>query len=132
MPVRVGADKREWNKSASGIGKACALAFAKNGACGIVVADIDLDAANVLAAECNLQFQEQHRSTVGGSGIVAPFAHAVSIDVTDSASVACATEYAAQKLGRMDYCVNAAGVSLSPVSFLLCTHAWVGGPCRGP
>lgn len=86
---------------ASGIGKACALAFARYGARGIVVADIDLGAAKCLAAEC---------MNAAANGDIQ--VEAAEIDVTLEDSVSNATSFASRTLGRIDYCVNSAGVSV--------------------
>lgn len=86
----------------NGIGKACALLFAKEGAAGVMIADLDADAGGLVAAECravatNVEFQ------VGG----------IHVDVTREASVKHATAQTVQAFGRIDYCVNCAGVSSS-------------------
>lgn len=85
---------------AGGIGEACALAFAKQGAGGIVVSDVDVDLARRIAEGC--------RAVATAEGFRA---EGLKIDVADEASVSRATEHASSALGRIDYCVNAAGVS---------------------
>jgi NAD(P)-dependent dehydrogenase (short-subunit alcohol dehydrogenase family) len=85
-----------------GIGKACALLFAKEGAAGVMIADLDADAGGLVAAECravatNLEFRVE----------------GIHIDVTLEASVKHATAQTLQAFGRIDYCVNCAGVSSS-------------------
>ena len=67
-----------------------------------MVADLDVDAGRKVAAECkaiaiNAEFQGEH----------------VQIDVTQEVSVQNATARAMQAFGRIDYCVNSAGVSAS-------------------
>ncbi|KAK3356014.1 NAD(P)-binding protein [Neurospora tetraspora] len=86
---------------ASGIGKACALAFARYGARGIIVADLTLEAASAVAAEC--KSLAAHPSFL---------AEAVAVDVTREESVHEAIAYAHQILGRIDYAVNSAGVGV--------------------
>lgn len=88
---------------ASGIGRACALAFARYGTAKMVIADIDMEAAGAVAAECR-------QAAPSRSGFSAD---AVSIDVRQEDSVNSALALAARTLGRIDYCVNAAGVSTS-------------------
>ncbi|KAI1116260.1 NAD(P)-binding protein [Nemania sp. NC0429] len=82
-----------------GIGKACALAFAKHGAQAIIVADINPDVAEAVVHE---------------SKALAAFpgfrAAAHTVDITSSSSVDDLIAYASQFLGRIDYCVNAAGL----------------------
>ncbi|KAK3395750.1 hypothetical protein B0T20DRAFT_44584 [Sordaria brevicollis] len=86
---------------ASGIGKACALAFARYGVRGIVVADLTLEASSAVAAECkSLSTNPEF------------LAEAVAIDVTDEKSVHEAVEHAHRILGRIDYAVNSAGVGV--------------------
>ena len=67
-----------------------------------MVADLDVDAAGNTAADCkavatNADFQVEQ----------------VHIDVTQELSVQNATAQAMQSFGRIDYCVNSAGVSPS-------------------
>jgi len=96
------ADTRDVETTGGGIGKACALLFAKEGAAGVMVADLDADAASNVAAECravaiNVEFRVEQ----------------VHVDVTLEASVQHATAQTVQAFGRIDYCVNCAGVSSS-------------------
>jgi len=85
----------------SGIGKVCALAFAKEGAAGVIVADIDLDAAQQVAAASETQATN------------AKFmAKAVHTDVTQEESVKLVTTQMQQWFGRIDYCVNCAGIGV--------------------
>ncbi|KAI6262087.1 putative secondary metabolism biosynthetic enzyme [Pyricularia oryzae] len=105
---------------ASGIGRACALAFARRGVSGLVVADVDLQAAESLAAEC--------RAEAGSAGTADALgcAEATRVDVADERSVELAVSFARRVLGRVDYCVNSAGIGVklaneiadaSPVEF---------------
>ena len=86
----------------SGIGKACAMLFAKEGAAGLMVADQDVNAAGNVAAEC--------KAVATKTEIQVDQVH---IDVTQESSVQNATAQAMQTFGRIDYCVNSAGVSYS-------------------
>jgi NAD(P)-dependent dehydrogenase (short-subunit alcohol dehydrogenase family) len=74
---------------ASGIGRALADAFA---AAGARVAVLDLTGAEQAAAE------------LGGGAV------ALTADVTDDAAVAAAFAEAAERLGRLDFLVNSAGI----------------------
>jgi 3-hydroxyacyl-CoA dehydrogenase/3-hydroxy-2-methylbutyryl-CoA dehydrogenase len=76
---------------ASGLGRATAQALAKAGA-RVAVLDRNLAAA---------------RAVVAGAGDAML---AVQVDVGDRASVAAAIDEVAQTLGRIDICVNAAGI----------------------
>jgi gluconate 5-dehydrogenase len=73
----------------SGIGRALADAFT---AAGATVAVLDLTRADAAAAE------------LGGGAI------ALTADVTDEAAVAAAFAEAAERLGRLDFLVNSAGI----------------------
>lgn len=84
----------------SGIGRACAVLLAKEGASGVVVADLDIDAARDTIAECqttaiNTQFQSR----------------AVLVNVTQEDSVRSLFSEMVLAFGRIDYCVNCVGVS---------------------
>ncbi|KAI1467747.1 NAD(P)-binding protein [Daldinia caldariorum] len=85
----------------SGIGEACAFAFAQEGAAGIVVADIDLEAAERVVKKSS------------ASALTANFkAKAVEVDVTSDDSVKRAIEETVAFFGRIDYCVNCAGIGV--------------------
>lgn len=80
---------------ASGIGRACALRFAEEGA-SIVVADLNLDRAEVVASEI---------LAAGGQ------ATAVEVDTTSAASTQAMIAHAVDVFGRIDTSVAAAGIS---------------------
>lgn len=84
----------------SGIGRECALAFAFAGVTGVVFADRNFNAAQD-AAESSHQ--------VAKSASYHPLA--VAVDVTNRGSVDAMVSQTLGKFGRIDYCVNAAGVS---------------------
>jgi short-subunit dehydrogenase involved in D-alanine esterification of teichoic acids len=91
--------------TASGIGRGCALALVRHGARGIIIADLNLEAARSVAEEC--------RSSVPTTKIGDPVeivVEAVQVDVTKEASVEALFQTTTGKLGRIDYCVNSAGV----------------------
>ncbi|KAL4995503.1 hypothetical protein BDV10DRAFT_196666 [Aspergillus recurvatus] len=83
-----------------GIGRACALTLAKDGVAGILIADIDTTAAAETASRCrnvatNADFRVQ----------------TTLVDITDEKSVKAAAALMISTFGRMDYCVNCAGIS---------------------
>ncbi|KAK9773556.1 hypothetical protein SCAR479_09700 [Seiridium cardinale] len=84
----------------SGIGKACALAFAKEGAAGVVVADINKAEAHHVVTAC--EALATHAEFC---------AKAVHVDVTQEESMDRVTREMRSWFGRIDYCVNCAGVS---------------------
>jgi NAD(P)-dependent dehydrogenase (short-subunit alcohol dehydrogenase family) len=78
--------------AASGIGRECALACAREGAC-VAIADIDLAQARKTAAE------------IGDAAL------AIACDVSDGASVELAVAAALQRFGRIDALHNNAGIA---------------------
>ncbi|KAL4784749.1 3-oxoacyl-reductase [Aspergillus varians] len=85
----------------SGIGKACALAYASEGARGLVIADLNQTAALNTARECDsLATNKDHKSL------------AISVDVTDPASVTTMVQTAVDAFGRIDYSVHSAGIGI--------------------
>ena len=80
---------------ASGIGRACALRYAEEGA-SIVVADLNLDRAEAVAAEI---------LAVGGQ------ATAVEVDTTSGPSTQAMIAHAVAVFGKVDTSVAAAGIS---------------------
>ncbi|KAH0489948.1 hypothetical protein TgHK011_001437 [Trichoderma gracile] len=85
----------------SGIGRACALGLAKDGAVGILIADLNVEAASRVAAEC--------RAIATAAGFRA---EACQIDVSQEASVVNATGYMVETFKRIDYCINCAGIGV--------------------
>ena len=80
---------------ASGIGRACCLRFAEEGA-KIVVADINLERASAVADEI---------ASAGGEAI------ALTVDTSIPEEVAAMASGAVESFGRVDACVAAAGIS---------------------
>jgi NAD(P)-dependent dehydrogenase (short-subunit alcohol dehydrogenase family) len=87
-------------QAASGIGRETSLILAEAGAAGVLLADINeagareaVEESKTLATDPNYQ------------------AFAVKVDVTDATSVKSMVDRAVEKFGRIDYCVNSAGVS---------------------
>jgi NAD(P)-dependent dehydrogenase (short-subunit alcohol dehydrogenase family) len=86
----------------SGIGRAAARAFAREGVRGVVVADVDPDGGN--------ETVELIRATGAD-------AHFVACDVTDAAQVDAMVATAVDTYGRLDCAHNNAGISLVPRGF---------------
>ncbi|OJJ80749.1 SDR family NAD(P)-dependent oxidoreductase [Aspergillus glaucus CBS 516.65] len=84
-----------------GIGSVCALAFAQDGAAGLLVADLSLESAHRIAVEC--QRAATHPSFR---------AEALHIDVSQGESVKRATAHMVQTFGRIDCLVNCAGIGV--------------------
>ena len=82
---------------------ACALSFAKDGAAGILIADLNVSSAGTVAATCkevatNPKFRVE----------------AAVIDITKETSVKTAAALMVSTFGRIDYCLNCAGVNSNP------------------
>ncbi|KIU03307.1 MULTISPECIES: bifunctional rhamnulose-1-phosphate aldolase/short-chain dehydrogenase [unclassified Frigoribacterium] len=93
--------------AASGIGKAIATRLAAEGAC-VVVADLDLAAAQAAAAE------------IGGPDV----ARGVAADVSDEAAVKASIDEVLLAFGGLDLVVNNAGLSLSKSLFETTEADW--------
>ena len=93
--------------SASGIGAACALRFAEEGA---AIAGFDVEPAP------KGDWAEAVR--------VAPAHHFESVDVTDAAQVDAAVAAVCERLGRVDVLLNAAGIAGGGPVHLLDDEAW--------
>ncbi|KAI1769736.1 hypothetical protein F4818DRAFT_315515 [Hypoxylon cercidicola] len=83
----------------SGIGKACCLLFAEQGVRGLLVADLNLETAKQTVAEAN---------TVATNSAFR--AEAIQMDVSVEESVKHGVEHMVKSFGRIDYCVNSAGI----------------------
>lgn len=88
--------------AASGIGKACALAFAKEGSAGVAILDVNHDALLKTKAEIE----------ASSTGEKKPQVLVHTVNVTDEDSVNAAVDAVAKSFGRIDYVVNAAGVAM--------------------
>jgi 3-hydroxybutyrate dehydrogenase len=82
--------------AASGLGKAIAELYAKNGA-SVAIADINQDAADKVAAEIN---------AAGGKAI------GIAMDVTDEAAVNAGTDKVVATFGALDILISNAGVQI--------------------
>ncbi|WP_201315785.1 3-hydroxybutyrate dehydrogenase [Dyella sp. EPa41] len=82
--------------AASGLGKAIAELYAKNGA-AVAIADINQQAADAAAAEIN---------AAGGKAI------GVAMDVTDEAAVDAGTDKVVAEFGHLDILISNAGIQI--------------------
>ena len=90
--------------AASGIGKACAKAFATEGAAGVALVDINIDA--LMAVKAEIEERQSERGAKSCQVVV----HI--LDVTNEDQVEQIVQEVAQKFGRLDYVVNAAGIAM--------------------
>jgi NAD(P)-dependent dehydrogenase (short-subunit alcohol dehydrogenase family) len=88
----------------SGIGRACAQTFARDGAAGVALLDIDADGLSETKRLIDLK---HHTSISGKPCRVITFA----LNVTDEVNVCETVDLIVKDFGRIDYCVNAAGVA---------------------
>src|SRR5690606_5752586 len=89
----------------SGIGKCLTLALAERGA-EICVADINLNKANEVAAQCKGK------------------ATAIGLDICDAAAVAEKINSFAESKGKLDFLFNNAGIGISGESYELTMQHW--------
>ncbi|CAO2647220.1 Nn.00g081420.m01.CDS01 [Neocucurbitaria sp. VM-36] len=92
--------------AASGIGKACALAFAKEGCAGLALLDLNADALSSVRDEI------QSIITKATDGKSTCRIETFPTDVTNEEQVTLNVQAVAKAFGRIDYVVNAAGIAL--------------------
>lgn len=97
-------------KAASGIGKETAFTFADAGVHGVVFADINYEGARY-ADEVSKGYARHTEYR----------AFAANVDISDSESVQDLILTTVKEIGRIDYAVNSAGVSLALVLSACCT-----------
>ena len=90
--------------AASGIGKACALTLAREGAAGVAILDLDRNALVKVYEEIVRQQSDQGRNKDCRVLIC-------DADVTNENQVNKAVDETAKHFGRIDYVVNAAGIA---------------------
>jgi NAD(P)-dependent dehydrogenase (short-subunit alcohol dehydrogenase family) len=90
--------------AASGIGRACAKTFARDGAAGLALLDINIDALAKVKAE----IEEKHHMPGGKS--IRIVTHVTN--VMNEEQVSQVINDVAQEFGRIDYVVNAAGIAM--------------------
>ncbi|KAI8713622.1 hypothetical protein NCS52_01307100 [Fusarium sp. LHS14.1] len=88
---------------ASGIGRACAKAFAREGSAGLCLIDLNQEALEAVKSE----IEEELKS----KGKTCPVEIYPS-DVTNEDRINQVVEDVAEKFGRIDYVVNAAGIAM--------------------
>ncbi|KAJ4354466.1 uncharacterized protein N0V89_006203 [Didymosphaeria variabile] len=93
--------------AASGIGQACAKAFAQEGAAGIALLDLNREAL-AQVKDAILAATEQDDSIRTAPLRIETYA----VDVSNEQDVTRAVNQAAQTFGRLDYVVNAAGIAI--------------------
>lgn len=91
-----------WRKkqAGSGIGEETGYAFAQAGALGIVFADLNYSSALEKAKNSNSYATNTKYRAI-----------AIEVDVSESGSVQKMVDFVVKEFGRIDYCVNSAGVS---------------------
>jgi NAD(P)-dependent dehydrogenase (short-subunit alcohol dehydrogenase family) len=89
--------------AASGIGRACARTFARDGASGIALIDLKSQALAVVKAE--IEEQSRRRGQICRVEIY-------PTDITDENRVNQIVQEVASTFGRLDYLVNAAGIAM--------------------
>ncbi|KAI0596580.1 putative oxidoreductase [Biscogniauxia sp. FL1348] len=90
--------------AASGIGKACAVTFARDGAAGIALLDVNLESLEAVKAEID----EKGHTPSGSCCKVTVH----KVDVRNQDQVNQVVQAVAAEFGRIDYVVNAAGVAM--------------------
>lgn len=107
-------------QAASGIGRETAFIFAEAGAAGVLFADIKETEAKEAA--------EKSKELVTTRDYQA---FAVQVNLADTASVRSMVDYAVEKFGRIDYCINSAGVRACELQAVLpsVTSRWCQNLC---
>ncbi|KAF2705437.1 NAD(P)-binding protein [Pleomassaria siparia CBS 279.74] len=93
---------------ASGIGKACAKAFAKEGSAGVAILDVNQDSLEAVKAEIDGEI----KGLQNGSSRTPCQVEIYTIDVTNEDQVNQIVTEVARKFRRLDYVVNAAGIAI--------------------
>lgn len=95
--------------AASGIGRACAKAFASEGSAGMALLDINQGALNDVKAE----IEEALKTNDQSNGATKPFQILTrAIDISNEEQATQAVNDIAATFGRLDYIVNAAGIAM--------------------
>ncbi|TEA20598.1 3-oxoacyl-[acyl-carrier-protein] reductase FabG [Colletotrichum sidae] len=97
--------------AASGIGRACANAFAQEGSAGIALLDVNAEALALVKAEIEEKINGQHQN---GSKVVVQQIQLLTypLDISNESQVNQVVADAASKFGRLDCVVNAAGIAM--------------------
>jgi len=94
--------------AASGIGRACAKAFATEGAAGVALLDVSKDGLAAVKAEIEDGSVQRHRES--GQRLCQVEVH--EMDVTNEDRVDEVVKEVSQSFGRLDYVINAAGIAM--------------------
>ncbi|KAI0908641.1 putative oxidoreductase [Ustulina deusta] len=88
----------------SGIGRACATTFARDGAAGVALFDVNLEGLNAVKVEIEeMNFTPNKKPC----RIIIR-----QVDVSKEEDVSAAVKYVAEEFGRLDYVANAAGIAM--------------------
>ena len=93
--------------AASGIGRACAKAFANEGCAGIALFDLNQEALVQVKTDLILAARQQNSARSSPLQV-----ETYAVDISNEQEVTKAVNAAAQTLGRLDYVVNAAGIAI--------------------
>ncbi|KAJ5373840.1 hypothetical protein N7517_005846 [Penicillium concentricum] len=91
--------------AASGIGRACSLAFAAEGAAGVALFDLNQASLSAVKAEIEQQLSKQN---ISNKCQIETYV----VNVADEDQVNRSISAAAKAFGRIDYVVNAAGIAM--------------------
>ena len=108
----------------SGIGRACANAFAQEGSAGVALLDLNQEALAEVKAEIESRFNGEKQDAKGPPKSCRVDTYA--LDVADEEQVNRVVKEAAAKFGRLDYVVNAAGIAIKHEggAAFVKTHDW--------
>lgn len=90
--------------AASGIGRSCAKTYARDGAAGVALLDINHN--DLIATKAEIV--EQQRLQGGKPCVIEVY----TVDITNENQINQVIESIAQKFGRIDYVANAAGIAM--------------------
>ncbi|WYZ43262.1 hypothetical protein EsH8_VI_000961 [Colletotrichum jinshuiense] len=100
--------------AASGIGRACAHAFAKEGSAGIALLDLNEEALATVKAEIEAEVSLRQQADASGKEFKIELL-TYPINIADEDQVNKVVSEAASKFGRLDYVVNAAGIAIKHI-----------------
>lgn len=100
--------------AASGIGRACAHAFAKEGSAGIALLDLNEEALATVKGEIEAEVSLRQQADASGKEFKIELL-TYPINIADEDQVNKVVSEAASKFGRLDYVVNAAGIAIKHI-----------------
>lgn len=95
----------------SGIGKACAQAFAREGSAGIALLDVNQESLEAVKTEIAAELKDNASPRANKDCQILTY----TIDVTNEEQVDSILKEVAQKFGRLDYVVNCAGIAIKHI-----------------